>query len=192
MLFHAILAAISAALPRTTENSYFVTSIRRELGFHLSRPPILPPNISKKSCFIGDTFLDLIFLKLKLFFCEKYDLGAPFGAEWGAKWRPKTPKRRQQLKKLHTSEPQKRFRRPAVAPEAARSVPRPHFLDLDGPPGNGNFLLQFVVKTDLNPVLVTLGSFWDSFKEFPLRFYSKLCMSSTWLALKISILAAVP
>ena len=136
-------------------------------------------------------------------------------------------------------------------------LPRPHFLDLDRAPGNGHFLLQFVFKTDLKPVLVTLGPFgihlmvWQSkfafslripsdscesdaslalknlhyrcgsqatlanltlrwhskfalspilanltlrwhFKfAFSLRFYSKPCLCSTWLALKISILATV-
>ena len=38
-------------------------------------------------------------------------------------------------------------------------LPRPHFLDLDGAPGNGHFLLQFVVKTDLKPVSVALLGF---------------------------------
>ena len=42
-------------------------------------------------------------------------------------------------------------------------LPRPHFLDLDRVPGNGHFLLQFVFKSDLEPVLVTLGPFGTYF-----------------------------
>jgi hypothetical protein len=57
-------------------------------------------------------------------------------------------------------------------------LPRPHFLDLDRAPGNGYFLLQFVFKTDLKPVLVTLGPFGIH-----------LGIS---LSLKIRILAAIP
>ena len=56
--------------------------------------------------------------------------------------------------------------------------PRPHFLDLDRAPGNGHFLLQFVFKTDLKPVLVTLGPFGIHL--------------GTGLAFKIHIFAADP
>ena len=57
-------------------------------------------------------------------------------------------------------------------------LPRPHFLDLDRAPGNGHFLLQFVFKTDLKPVLVTLGPFGIHL--------------GTGLAFKINIFAADP
>jgi hypothetical protein len=57
-------------------------------------------------------------------------------------------------------------------------LPRPHFLDLDRALGNGHFLLQFVFKTDLKPVLVTLGPF-----EIHL---------GNGLALKLRICAAIP
>ena len=90
----------------------------------------------------------------------------------------------------------------------------PIFWIWTGGPGNGNFLLQFAFKSDLKPVLVTLGSFrlilgvavsrnshprsgfivisafWHSKFAFSLRIYSKLCLSSIWLAFKISIPAA--
>jgi hypothetical protein len=66
----------------------------------------------------------------------------------------------------------------------------------------GSFLIAICFKSDLKPVLVTLGPFgsyfgsgtsgWHSKFAFPLRFPSEFCISSPSLAFEIRIPAAVP
>ena len=77
-----------------------------------------------------------------------------------------------------------------LGPSRASWAPMPHFVDLERGPGNSNFLLQFAFKIALKPVLVVCGNREHSKFAFPLRIYSKLRLSSIWLALKICIPAA--